>query len=118
MESGQASGQLPPKGGTSRPRSMLPVSLWLKEEEKGPTYRKFTGTYMVLPKSQLTISVVRTDANIPNKELSMETREDKSPEQILVEEAVLSSSMGRNPTGGTAPEILQEEGLQRQIMRI
>ncbi|RMC07384.1 hypothetical protein DUI87_16849 [Hirundo rustica rustica] len=70
MESGQASGQIPPKGGSSRPSSMLPVSLWPKEEVKGPTYRKSMGFYMVLiPKSQLTISVVRTDVNIPTNSL-------------------------------------------------
>ncbi|RMC18041.1 hypothetical protein DUI87_04919 [Hirundo rustica rustica] len=28
---------------------MLPVSLWLKEEGKGPTYRKFMGFYMKMP---------------------------------------------------------------------
>ncbi|RMC18597.1 hypothetical protein DUI87_04491 [Hirundo rustica rustica] len=50
MESGQDSGQRPPKGGSSRPSLMLPVSPWPKEEGKRPTYRKFMGFYMVLPK--------------------------------------------------------------------
>ncbi|RMB96964.1 hypothetical protein DUI87_26543 [Hirundo rustica rustica] len=35
----------------------------------------------------------------------METREDKSPRQILVEEAVLSSSTVQNPTGRKSPGI-------------
>ncbi|RMC15422.1 hypothetical protein DUI87_07613 [Hirundo rustica rustica] len=51
MESSQASGQLTPKGGSSRPSSMLLTLSGQKEEEKGPTYRKFTEFYMsLLPK--------------------------------------------------------------------
>ncbi|RMB96200.1 hypothetical protein DUI87_27262 [Hirundo rustica rustica] len=38
-----------------------------------------------------------------DKELSMETREDKSPQQILVEEAVLSSSMVQESDGEEQP---------------
>ncbi|RMC03230.1 hypothetical protein DUI87_20424 [Hirundo rustica rustica] len=55
---------------------MLPVPLWPKEEEKGPTYRKFMGFYMVLPKSQLTISVVRIDVNIPTNSLMKQIGHD------------------------------------------
>ncbi|RMB96211.1 hypothetical protein DUI87_27273 [Hirundo rustica rustica] len=39
----------------------------------------------------------------PDKELSMETREDKSPRQILVEEAVLSSSTVQESNGEEQP---------------
>ncbi|RMC14705.1 hypothetical protein DUI87_06877 [Hirundo rustica rustica] len=53
MESGQASGQLPsPKGGSSRPSPMLPVSLRPKEEEKGPTYRQLMGFYTLSPQQK------------------------------------------------------------------
>ncbi|RMB90908.1 hypothetical protein DUI87_32686 [Hirundo rustica rustica] len=38
-----------------------------------------------------------------DKELSMETREDKSPRQILVEEAVLSSSTVQESNGEEQP---------------
>ncbi|RMB96307.1 hypothetical protein DUI87_27370 [Hirundo rustica rustica] len=38
-----------------------------------------------------------------DKELSMETREDKSPQQILVEEAVLSSSTVQESDGEEQP---------------
>ncbi|RMB99136.1 hypothetical protein DUI87_24326 [Hirundo rustica rustica] len=48
-----------------------------------------------------------------DKELRMETKEDKSPQQNLVEEAVLSGSMAQESNREKkAPEILQEEGLQ------
>ncbi|RMB88947.1 hypothetical protein DUI87_34655 [Hirundo rustica rustica] len=38
-----------------------------------------------------------------DKELSMETREEKSPQQNLVEEAVLSVSMGQESNGEEQP---------------
>ncbi|RMC13469.1 hypothetical protein DUI87_08542 [Hirundo rustica rustica] len=71
MESGQASGQLSPKkGGAAGPaRCYLSLSSQRKEE-KGPTFRKFTGFYMVLPKvaGDILVAVNDVDVNSENIE--------------------------------------------------
>ncbi|RMB96271.1 hypothetical protein DUI87_27334 [Hirundo rustica rustica] len=54
-----------------------------------------------------------------DKELSMETREDKSPRQILVEEAVFEQLHGAGiQRGGKVLAIPGEKRLQKQITRI
>ncbi|RMC01782.1 hypothetical protein DUI87_21590 [Hirundo rustica rustica] len=56
-----------------------------------------------LPSRMVSIGCSVPDAEQPDKELSMETREDKSPWQIVVEEAVLSGSTGQESNGEEQP---------------
>ncbi|RMB96277.1 hypothetical protein DUI87_27340 [Hirundo rustica rustica] len=60
------------------------------------------GENMELERGRVSSRVMDPTDNLEQfsyKELSLETREDKSPRQILVEEAVLSSSTGQESNG-------------------
>ncbi|RMC12086.1 hypothetical protein DUI87_11221 [Hirundo rustica rustica] len=64
MESGQASGQLAHKRGEQQAQLDVTLSL-AKGKKKDPPTGNSRGFIGYFPKSQLTISMVKTDANIP-----------------------------------------------------
>ncbi|RMC13166.1 hypothetical protein DUI87_10699 [Hirundo rustica rustica] len=70
MESGQASGQLPPKRGEQQAQlDVTCLSLAKRRRKKDPPTGNARGFIEYFPKSQPTISVVRTDVNIPTNSL-------------------------------------------------
>ncbi|RMC10231.1 hypothetical protein DUI87_13033 [Hirundo rustica rustica] len=97
MESGQASGQIPPKRG--EPQAQLDVtclSLANGKKKKDPPTGNSQRFICYFPKSQLTISVVRTEANIPTNPL-IGLCLFQSNSQVLTWTIILHSSITRKP---------------------